>query len=202
MTDSDNKHAAPSTSNTAWSEADFEALVRAHHSALLGVAHGYVGANDADEVVQLAWIKAHKALPGYEGRARLRTWLTSIVINEARMWLRAKKRRSAHEGPADDDALEGRFDAAGSWATPPSSWSFGADELMLHQQFRECLERLLTRLPAQQRAALELRDVQETELDDVAIALETSPGNVRVLLHRGRGRLYTWIERYLATGQC
>jgi len=201
-------HEDPEASNddqapqNAWSEADFEALVRTHHRTLIGVAHGYVGADDADEVVQLAWIKAHRALSGYRAESKIGTWLTSIVINEAKMWLRAKKRRAAHETVVGEDPLDERFDVRGRWANPPTLWSSGADELMLHDQFRECLERLLARLPGQQRAILELRDAGDATLEDIAGAFETTQGNVRVLLHRGRTRLYTWIERYLETGQC
>ncbi|MCB1836668.1 MAG: RNA polymerase subunit sigma-70, partial [Alcanivoracaceae bacterium] len=67
----------------AGDEQAFSRLVRHHHRVLLAVARGLVGESEAEEVVQLAWIKAHRALPTFEGRSALRTWLSRIVMNEA-----------------------------------------------------------------------------------------------------------------------
>lgn len=181
---------------------DFESLVRSHHRALVAVAAGMVGLDDAEEVVQTAWIKAYHGIDDFQGRASIRTWLTSIVINEARMYLRSRQRRAKHETTATPDPLDERFDSRGRWLEPPADWGAAADELLLREQFSNCLQRLLGRLPVRQRAVLELRDVQGSALAEVAEALELSAANVRVLLHRGRARLYTAIEHYLTTGQC
>jgi len=73
-------------------QQQFSLLVRAHHMALLALATPIAGQSNAEEVVQSAWLKAYKAISTFEGRANIRTWLGKIVINEARMKLRANKR--------------------------------------------------------------------------------------------------------------
>ena len=56
--------------------------VQCHHGRLVSVARAIVG-DAAEDVVQEAWLLAFKALPKFEGRAALGTWLTRIVINAA-----------------------------------------------------------------------------------------------------------------------
>ena len=90
-------------------DSAFSALVRENHRALLATATAIVGIDDAEEVVQNSWIKAHKALPGFEGRSALRTWLTRIVINEARMLLRKTRREVPLELGSDQHPLADRF---------------------------------------------------------------------------------------------
>ncbi|HEX4910185.1 MAG TPA: sigma factor, partial [Permianibacter sp.] len=59
----------------------FAALVRQYHGPLKAVARALVGPAEAEEVVQDAWLSAWRALPQFEGRASLKTWLTRIVLN-------------------------------------------------------------------------------------------------------------------------
>ncbi|MGL1724286.1 sigma factor, partial [Vibrio parahaemolyticus] len=51
-------------------------LVRAHHARLAVVARALVGDSKAEDVVQEAWIAAFAALPRFEQRSSLKTWLT------------------------------------------------------------------------------------------------------------------------------
>ncbi|MEX0828030.1 MAG: sigma factor, partial [Haliea sp.] len=70
----------------------FASLVRDHHRALIAMAVPIVGASEAEEVVQNAWLKAYSAIDGFEGRSAIGTWLSRIVMNEERMQLRSRKR--------------------------------------------------------------------------------------------------------------
>jgi RNA polymerase sigma-70 factor, ECF subfamily len=54
----------------------------------------------------------------------------------------------------------------------------------------------LEQLPEAQRAVMTLRDVQGWTSDEVCDALDISPGNQRVLLHRARSRVRAAVERY------
>ncbi|MEX2479319.1 MAG: sigma-70 family RNA polymerase sigma factor [Gammaproteobacteria bacterium] len=187
----------------AGESAAFASLVRDHHRALLAVARGMVGANDAEEIVQCAWVKAYRSIASFEGRAQPRTWLTTIVMNEARMYLRKQAREPRVHAENLDDPMGERFRAGGGWRAPPSTWSHdGPEELLMQAQFGDCLHRILEAIPAQQRLVLELRDMQGRSLDTIGRELGLSAVNVRVLLHRARQRLYQAIERFEATGQC
>lgn len=186
-------------------ETAFTELVREHHRALVALARTLVGDNDAEEMVQMAWIKAHAALGGFEGRSRLRTWLSSIVLNEARMALRARRRESL-TGDADvmggDDFMD-RFFASGHWRQPPSNWGNDSPEaLLMNEQLFDCLDRLLASLPGHQRALLELRDVNGQSFESICNILSISASNARVLLYRARRQLYQLVDHYQETGEC
>lgn len=181
----------------------FNAVVRANHRALLAVARGIVGSDDAEEIVQIAWIKAFQGIAGFEGRAKLRTWLTSIVLNEARMHLRRLAREPRMALDDTEDPFGDRFDARGGWSQPPLAWrSPRPEDALMQEQFAECLGRILDALPAQQRLVLELRDVQGLSLETIGAELGLAAGNVRVLLHRARAKMYQAIEHFEVSGEC
>lgn len=189
----------------AGDEAAFGQLVRHHHRTLLAVARGLVGESEAEEVVQLAWIKAHRALPAFEGRSALRTWLSRIVINEARMQLRSRRREVFLEDLAVEghDPLEERFAASGHWAQPPHRWREDSPEALLTaEQLRDCLERLMREMPDNQRLLLEMRDAGGIDFDEICNTLSISASNARVLLHRARSRLFRLVDHYEETGEC
>lgn len=184
----------------------FSEWVRAHHRALIALATPIVGHSDAEEIVQMAWVKAYRAAAGFEGRSSLRTWLSRIVINEARMWLRKHKREVFLEdlaGEQGGDVLLDRFAASGSWQRPPTQWHADSpDELLTADQLADCLRHLLETLPANQRAMLEMRDVGQLGFDEICNTLGISASNARVQLHRARARLFGLVDRYQETGEC
>lgn len=189
----------------AGDEAAFTVLVRRHHRALRALAATIVSDADAEEVVQLAWIKAHRALPGFEGRAALRTWLSRIVINEARMLLRSRRREVFIDDLAPDspDPLATHFNASGHWSSPPHRWhDDGPDALLTAEQLQDCLERVLREMPEAQRTLLEMRDVGGIEFEEICNILSISASNARVLLHRARSRVFRLVDHYQETGEC
>ncbi|MFT5422215.1 MAG: RNA polymerase sigma-70 factor (ECF subfamily), partial [Candidatus Endobugula sp.] len=72
--------------------AAFEHVVAEYHNLMLSVARAIVGSSIADEVAQEAWISAIKALPKFEGRSSLKTWLIQIVSNGAKSRVRRENR--------------------------------------------------------------------------------------------------------------
>ena len=184
-------------------KAAFSVLVRRYHRILLAVARGMVGVDEAEAIVQEAWVKAYQAIAGFEARARLRTWLTTIVMNEARMYLRKHQRTESLAVQDQAEALADRFDASGSWLSAPTRWnSAGPEDALRAEQFGRCLVRIFDNLPPTQRLVIELRDVQGRELSEIALQLRLAEGNVRVLLHRARAQVYRAIENYEETGKC
>lgn len=180
--------------------------VREHHGRLVAVARAIVGDAQAEEVVQEAWMAAFRALGQFEGRSSLGTWLTRIVINAARGRLRQQKRLPTVSLDADDGEglpLSERFDAHGHWEHPLSRWAADSPEEMLsREQLAECLQHYLGELPPAQQSALLLRDQAGLEFADIAEALATTEGNVRVLVHRARLRLLAVMNRFEEIGEC
>jgi len=184
---------------------DFTEAVKHHHHALLAVARAMVGCDDAEEAVQNAWLKAYRAMSGFEGRSSLRTWLTRIVINEARMLLRKRGREVCPpDAPdKDEDPLAQRFTDKGWWRDAPTPWRAEAPEdLLMGEELADCLAATLDAMPARQQAVLELRDIQGLPFDEICNILGLSASNVRVLLHRARARLFERVEHYQESGEC
>jgi len=185
----------------------FADLVRDHHRALIALAVPIVGHSEAEEVVQNAWLKAHRAIARFEGRAHIRTWLGRIVINEAKMQLRQRGRELlfADWQSADEsgEALAERFSANGHWQLPPTQWDMDTPEgLLMRDDLANCLEELLNAMPANQRAVLELRDTTGFSFEDVCNELSLSASNARVILHRARSQLFKLVDHYEETGEC
>lgn len=185
----------------------FSELVRDHHRALVALATPIVGHSEAEEVVQNAWLKAYRAISTFEGRSRARTWLSRIVINEARMQLRSRKRELlfADWGDANDsdDALADHFANDGGWRQPPADWHADSpDALLMSRDLENCLQRLLSAMPANQRAILEMRDSSELPFEEICNELSITASNARVLLHRARAQLFKLVNHYRETGEC
>jgi len=187
-------------------EAAFAALVAEHHRALIAIASPIVGASEAEEVVQNAWIKAYRAWDSFRGDAAARSWLTRIVINEARMQLRARKRESLFselDADTSPDLLQERFRSDGRWRHPPVAW--GTDDpsdLLASEVLEACLEKLLDQMTRQQRSVYELRERGGLSFKEICDELGVSPGNARVLLHRARSALFQVVDHYEETGEC
>ncbi|MFU8764351.1 MAG: RNA polymerase sigma factor [Haliea sp.] len=194
-------------SGKAAADAYFASLVRDHHRALIALAVPIVGVSEAEEVVQNAWLKAYRAIDSFEGRAAIRTWLSKIVINEARMQLRSRKREVFLEDQAGDsgsgNALDDCFREDGRWSTPPVTWSMDSPEgLLMEVDLMHCLDKLLERMSGNQRAVLEMRDSNELSFDEICNMLDISASNARVLLHRARTELFKLVNHYQETGEC
>jgi RNA polymerase sigma-70 factor (ECF subfamily) len=185
----------------------------------------------AEEVVQETWLAVLTGLERFERRASLRTWVFGILLNIARTRGSRERRSlpfssafpDDNDGPTVDPA---RFRPAGDawhgrWAAPPrrpgslrgreASPIFPPAPLerppdlpepaLLSQEVRTRLRTALDALPPRQRSVVHLRDVQGFDADEVCRLLDLTPGNQRVLLHRGRARLRQALEEYLDGGQ-
>lgn len=180
----------------------FRFLVEHYYISLLRIAIAIAGKADADGIVQESWISIIKALPRFEQRASLKTWMSRIVANEAKRRLRKQHRELAGEDLISD-SLERRFDQRGHWSEPLANWDIDTPEGLLEEhQLRRCIEATLKRLPDKQQAVFCLRYMEDYSLAEICNILAIGESNVRVILYRGRTRLLETIERFQVTGEC
>jgi len=182
-----------------------EKLVQAYHGLLVAMVRPLVGESLAEDVAQETWIKALTAIEKFEGRSSLRTWLVSIALNEARMILRKSGREVLvdHWGETDASPFEGRFIEDGHWENAPPLWHHNTpDAILTEAELQGCIDKHMELLPADQQAALRLREMEEMEFSEISTALSLSEGNVRVMLHRARQKLYVMVENFEETGTC
>ena len=147
------------------SEAAFEAIVHRYRRALLAHCAQVVGNSDADEAVQEALLKAHRALAGGTPVHSLGPWLHAIAHNSALAVLAG--RRAGAEYREDDVIVD---------ATPEQ----------VHRERLDALVGALLSLPARQRRALVMREFEGRSYDEIATRLGASNGAVRQLLSRAR----------------
>jgi RNA polymerase sigma-70 factor, ECF subfamily len=173
-------------------ETAFEELVRTYGGRLLAVARRYVRTDeDAQDVVQTAYLSAFRALSGFEGTCQLSTWLHRIVVNAALMKLRTRRRRPEE---SIDDLLPS-FQDDGHHIEQFSDFGATADQLLEQTQARAAVRRCVAELPDNYRDVLVLRDIEERSTQEVAAALGMTPTAVKVRLHRARQALSTLLRR-------
>lgn len=190
----------------AGDERAFAELVAAHHGPMLRVASAFVRPRDlAEEVVQETWVAILGALPRFEFRSSLKTWMYRILTNRAktRSTREARSLPMSALGGEDEATVDGdRFDASGRW-TPeglPGRWHRSPEGAVERAELLALVEAALEGLPERQRLVVTLRDVQGWTSEEVCNVLELSETNQRVLLHRGRARIRAALEGYLDGG--
>lgn len=181
-------------------EDAYRYAVKIHHNSMLYVASAIVGDSIADEVVQEAWVAIIGALPQFEGRSSLKTWILRIVSNGAKTRLRKESRMIAMGDAADMETSAmnaDRFHSNGTWQTPPNRWQAETPESLLSsEQLREKMENALDQLPEIQKTVLMLREFEGLEMEEICKILDIGESNSRVLLHRARNRLWETIDQH------
>ena len=179
----------------AGEDAAFEELVREHGGRMLAVARRFLPAEeDARDVVQEAFLSAFRGLAGFEGQARLSTWLHRITVNAALMKLRSRRRKP--EEPIDD-LLPG-FLEDGHMARPARAWRPIAESELVQRELRDLVLEKIRSLPESYRNVLMLRDIEELDTDETARLMGIRPGAVKTRLHRARQALRGLLEPHLS----
>lgn len=170
---------------------NFEELVRGNIGWMLGLAGRILDDPDlARDAVQLAFSKIHLKLDQFEGRSQLKTWMHRIVVNEALMILRKKKR--ANEQSIDH--LLPSFDAHGLRITVTSAAEGTSEAILYSKQTTSIVRKSIAELPDSYRVVLQLRDLEEMTTAEVSEFLKISETNVKVRLHRARTALKKLLE--------
>lgn len=182
----------------AGEDAAYEELVRLYSSRLLVVARRIVGSDEeAQDVVQDAFLNAFRSLPRFQGDARLSTWLHRIVVNSALMKLRTRKRK-----PEESiEPLLPTFLANGHYAEKFSAWGEQADAAVARIETQELIRRRIDELPESFRTVLLLRDIEGLDTEETARVLDTTPNAVKIRLHRARAALRTLLAPHLGRGE-
>ena len=180
-------------------DSAYRFAVKNYQGPMLYLARSIIGTKLADEVVQEAWFSVLKNLPKFQQKSRLKTWILTIVANEAKGRLRKEKRQVSLDA-ADDDS---RFDQNGHWKLPFAQWHAESPEALLaSEELGDCLQKQIGALPALQGATLNLKERQGYSLAEICNILDVTESNVRVLLHRARSRTFRAIEHFQETGEC
>ena len=156
----------------------FEAVVLPHLPAAYNLARWLMrNDQDADDVVQEAYLRAFKFFGGYRG-GESRTWLLTIVRNTCYSWL---QRNRSHELTVSID--EAQEDLTIDFANPELRLVRNADALMVREALAE--------LPLEFREVMVMRELEELSYKEIAAVADLPIGTVMSRLARGRKRLYS-----------
>jgi len=174
-------------------EEAFVMLVDRYQQPMLRLARSFVPSQAvAEEAVQDTWMGVVRGVEGFQGRSSFKTWLFRILVNRARSAGSREQSNVPIEVVAVVDPV--RFDAQGQWADPLDRWTEDVEDRLDAMTWLPILRAALDDLPPGQRQVLILRDIDGLSSEEACSVLGISPGNQRILLHRGRSRLRGILE--------
>jgi RNA polymerase sigma-70 factor (ECF subfamily) len=169
----------------------FEDLVRRYDRNVFRIAqHITQNREDAEDVVQDAFLKAYQNLPQFQMQSKFYTWLVRIAVNEALMKLR--KRRPERFVSLDEDVKT----EEDSMPREIADWSPNPEQQYNQAELKDILGKTIQGLPAGFRTVFVLRDVEGLSTEETAEALELSIPAVKSRLLRARLQLRERLNKY------
>ena len=157
----------------------FRELFDRYHRQVLAVAVGLTGnGDDAMDVVQETFVRAHKNLPSFQGGSSFYTWLYRIAVNVGIDYRRRQSRRAeiVQPEPIDENAKD-----SDRTSDPPS-------EFERHELGARILK-AIDELTPEHKAAIILREIEGLSYEDISQVMQCSKGTVMSRLHYARRKL-------------
>ena len=174
----------------------YDTLVRKYERQLFRIAqHITQNREDAEDVMQDAFLKAYEKLEQFQGNSKFYTWLVRIAVNESLMRLR--KRRTGRMVSIDEDVET----EEGSMPRDLADWSPDPEALYGQSEIADILRKTIQGLPPGFRVVFVLRDVEGLSTEETAETLGLSIPAVKSRLLRARLQLRERLSRYFKRGQ-
>jgi RNA polymerase sigma-70 factor (ECF subfamily) len=171
--------------------AAYEELVRRYDRNVFRIAqHITQNREDAEDVVQDAFLKAYQNLGQFQGQSKFYTWLVRIAVNEALMRLR--RRRPERMISLDEDVKT----EEDSMPREIADWTPNPEQQYNQAELKDILSRTIQGLPTSFRTVFVLRDVEGLSTEETAEALGLSIPAVKSRLLRARLQLRERLNKY------
>ena len=169
----------------------YEELVRRYDRNVFRIAqHITQNREDAEDVVQDAFLKAYQNLGQFQGQSKFYTWLVRIAVNEALMRLR--RRRPERMVSLDEDVKT----EEDSMPREIADWTPNPEQQYNQAELKDILSRTIQGLPTSFRTVFVLRDVEGLSTEETAEALGLSIPAVKSRLLRARLQLRERLTKY------
>ena len=173
----------------------FEALVVKHQKRMLNIAFRIIGEyEDACEVVQDAFVSAHRNLKSFRAEAKFSTWLTAITVNLSKNRLKRVMIKQRREPISLDAPI--RTDDGEVMPDPPSEDPSVLDR-MDKQDTAKKVQDCIKALEQDFREVLVLRDMQDFSYEEIGGMLKVAAGTVKSRLFRARESVKECLKRAL-----
>jgi RNA polymerase sigma-70 factor, ECF subfamily len=169
----------------AGDQSAFDEMVLRYWDRIFVMVKQLLGnSQDAEEVTQDAFVRAHRGLANFRGDSAFSTWLYQIATNLARnkywYWWRRKRDKSiSFDQPLSEDASMTLSDVFASDVDTPK------DDAIAHE-FVERVAECMQMLNAKHREILILRNIQNLSYEEIAAVLNISVGTVKSRIARAR----------------
>ncbi len=172
----------------------FEALVNRYERKIFRLSQNITqNREDAEDVMQEAFLKAYEHLPEFQGNSRFYTWLVRIAVNQALMKLRRRRPNQVsldEDIQTEDDLLPREVE---DWGPTP-------EERYEQSELQGILSTVVGELEPGFRVVFQLRDVEELSTEETAEVLGLSVPAVKSRLLRARLKLRQKLNRYFRNG--
>ncbi|HOC70733.1 MAG: ECF RNA polymerase sigma-E factor [Candidatus Hydrogenedentes bacterium ADurb.Bin101] len=156
--------------------AAFETLVRRYRNDVYALCYYFTrNREDAWDLSQEVFIKAHRALPGFRGDAGFKTWVLRIAANQSKDHL---KKRRLQTTPFED-----------TWESAATEAGQTPAETMEAKEIGAAIDAAVSRLPLKHRTAFMLREYEGLSYQEMAEVMHCSVGTVMSRLFHARKRL-------------
>jgi RNA polymerase sigma factor (sigma-70 family) len=161
----------------------YAVLVRRYNQRLYRVAMSIINNDsEAEELIQVAYIKAFENLGKFKHKASFSTWVIRILINEC---LQTKKRQKALT--MNDDINESEIHSQFATVQTPLT-------TVLNTELKNILEEAISRLPEKYKTVFVLRELENMSVAETQECLDLSETNVKVRLNRARAMLKNYLS--------
>lgn len=170
----------------------FDELVRRHQGRIYALVYHMLGhKEDAEDVVQAAFLRAYRALPNFRGQSAFSSWLYRIAVNTALNHLKQRRRHAAL-------SLHELEPAAGlDPAFRELVTRTGPDREAQIAELQRKLNEALQQLSEKHRTVVVLHDIQGLQHDEIARIMGCSEGTVRSRLFYARQLLQGLLSEYV-----
>ena len=173
----------------------FEELVSRYENKIYRLGVNITGnSEDAEDVLQEAFLKAFQHLAEFREDSRFYTWLVRIAVNEALMKLR--KIRSNRTVPLEDEIGEDGDPIPRELA----DWKPNPEQIFAQEEIESILRDAAQKLPASYRTVFLLRDMEELSTAEAASVLGLTEGTVKARLFRARLMLREELSKVFKRG--
>lgn len=160
----------------------------------------------AEDLVQETFMAAWRGRDQFKGQAKFETWLVSILRNKIRDRLRRSKRDAAsldeaihqaadNQVDSGDETSGSLFDSDGNWLRRPVRWSAVPEGAAETSEFWAVVQQCLAGLPSHLASAFRLKLMTPDTNQQISEALDVTPANLSVRLHRARLLLRSCLQQ-------
>ena len=158
----------------------YEHIIRKYNQRMYRICMSIIhDDNEAEDLMQNAYIKAYENLSTFKGKSKFSTWLSRILINESLLWLQRNKRKINFQ---HEVLKENNSKSVNQKTNTPA-------QQMMNNELKKILEEAIAQLSPKHRVVFVMREIENMSVAETSECLHISQINVKVRLNRAKEML-------------